>query len=141
MTVKTPATEEELLAMPAEDYMNDAQLEYFRQLLLNERKEVETTLEEMRGSIGMAESSGDDSDRAASEEELRYTLRQADRETRLWRKINATLDRIDEGDYGFCEETGEPIGLKRLLLRPTATLSIEAKQRQEQQENHYARRR
>ncbi|ARS52620.1 RNA polymerase-binding protein DksA [Kushneria konosiri] len=141
MTVNIPATEEELLAMPAEDYMNDAQLEYFRQLLLKERKEVETTLEEMRGSIGMAESSGDDSDRAASEEELRYTLRQADRETRLWRKINATLDRIDEGDYGFCEETGEPIGLKRLLLRPTATLSIEAKQRQEQQENHYARRR
>lgn len=141
MTVNIPATEEELLAMPAEDYMNDAQLEYFRQLLLKERKEVETTLEEMRGSIGMAESSGDDSDRAASEEELRYTLRQADRETRLWRKINATLDRIDEGDYGFCEETGEPIGLKRLLLRPTATLTIEAKQRQEQQENHYARRR
>lgn len=141
MSVDIPANEEELLAMPAEDYMNDAQLNFFRQLLLNERKEVETTLEEMRGSIGMAESSGDDSDRAASEEELRYTLRQADRETRLWRKINATLDRIEEGDYGYCDETGEPIGLKRLLLRPTATLSIEAKQRQEQKENHFARRR
>lgn len=141
MSVDIPANEEALLAMPDEDYMNDAQLAFFRRLLLKERAEVETTLEEMRQGLGMAESSGDDSDRAASEEELRYTLRQADRETRLWRKINATLDRIEEGDYGFCEETGDPIGLRRLLLRPTATLSIEAKQRQEQQENHFARRR
>ncbi|WP_110670224.1 TraR/DksA family transcriptional regulator [Salinicola halophilus] len=131
----------ELLAMPAADYMNDAQLAFFRGRLEAERRELEATLEQTRATIVESRGDGDDADLAANEEAIGLALRQADRETRLLRKVVATLRRLDEGDYGYCEETGAPIGLPRLLLRPTATLCLEAKERQEQREHHYAKRR
>lgn len=132
--------ESQLLAMPEGAYMNEAQLDFFRRRLLAEQAELEAALEETRRTIVDSRGAGDEADLAANEETLRLLLRQADRETRLLRKIVGTLKRLNEGDYGFCEETGAPIGLRRLLLRPTATLCLEAKQRQEQREHHYARR-
>ncbi|WP_251976164.1 RNA polymerase-binding protein DksA [Salinicola avicenniae] len=130
-----------LLAMPEQDYMNAAQLAYFRRLLTEERASLESALAQTRQTIVDSRGAGDDADLAANEETLRLLLRQAERETRLLRKIDVTLRRLDEGEYGFCEETGAPIGLQRLLLRPTATLCLEAKERQEMQEHHYAKRR
>ncbi|NRB55950.1 MAG: TraR/DksA C4-type zinc finger protein [Salinicola sp.] len=132
--------ESQLLAMPEGAYMNEAQLDFFRRRLLAEQAELEAALEETRRTIVDSRGAGDEADLAANEETLGLLLRQADRETRLLRKIVGTLKRLNEGDYGFCEETGAPIGLRRLLLRPTATLCLEAKQRQEQREHHYARR-
>ncbi|MAM57812.1 MAG: RNA polymerase-binding protein DksA [Salinicola sp.] len=136
--------ESQLLAMPEGAYMNEAQLDFFRRRLLAEQAELEAALEETRRTIVDSRGAGDEADLAANEETLRLLLRQADRETRLLRKIVGTLKRLNEGGdvqgYGFCEETGAPIGLRRLLLRPTATLCLEAKQRQEQREHHYARR-
>ncbi|WP_106420602.1 RNA polymerase-binding protein DksA [Salinicola tamaricis] len=133
--------ETQLLAMPAADYMNEAQLAFFQHRLERERETLAAALEETRAIIVDSRGDGDDADLAANEETLSLLLRQADRETRLLRKIEAALKRIESGDYGFCDETGQPIGLKRLLLRPTATLCLEAKERQEQREHHYAKRR
>jgi DnaK suppressor protein len=129
--------EARLLAMPDDAYMNDEQLAFFRSHLLEEKAQVESHLREVRAAMAAHERDSDELDQAAFEEELRLQLRQADRETRLLANINAALQRIDSGDYGYCEETGEPIGIPRLLLRPTARLCLEAKERQEQREHHY----
>lgn len=131
------AWEAKLLSMPASEYMNDEQLVFFRQRLLAERAEIEAHLKEMKDVIASHERDSDESDQASFEEELRLALRQADRESRLLNNIESALKRIEKGDYGYCEETGEPIGLARLMFRPTAKLCIEAKERQEQQEHHY----
>ncbi|WP_110684942.1 TraR/DksA family transcriptional regulator [Salinicola aestuarinus] len=141
MPIATIESDAELLAMPASDYMNDAQMTFFRARLEAERWGLETTLEQTRATIVESRGDGDDADLAANEEALGLALRQAERETRLLRKIVTTLRKLDDGDYGYCEETGAPIGLPRLLLRPTATLCLEAKERQEQREHHYAKRR
>lgn len=131
------AREDALLAMPSDAYMNDEQLDFFRQRLEAERSDVEAHLREVKADIAFHERGSDESDQASTEEALRLALRQADRETRLLRNIEAAIKRIDSGDYGYCEETGEPIGIARLLFRPTAKLCIEAKERQEQKEHHY----
>ncbi|MCZ0927217.1 TraR/DksA C4-type zinc finger protein [Halomonas janggokensis] len=128
---------EKLLAMPDSDYMNDEQLAFFRQRLLEERDEIEAHLQEIRRVIASHERDSDEADQAAFEEELSLALRQADRESRLLNNIAAALKRIESGDYGYCDETREPIGLARLMFRPTAKLCIEAKERQEQHEHHY----
>lgn len=128
---------DKLLAMPDSDYMNDEQLAFFRQRLLEERDEIEAHLHEIRRVIASHERDSDEADQAAFEEELSLALRQADRESRLLKNIAAALKRIESGDYGYCDETGEPIGLARLMFRPTANLCIEAKERQEQHEHHY----
>ncbi|MBZ9558457.1 MULTISPECIES: TraR/DksA C4-type zinc finger protein [Modicisalibacter] len=126
-----------LLMMPDDDYMNDEQLGFFRRRLLAEKAGIESHLREVREVMAGHGRDSDELDQAAFEEELRLQLRQADRETRLLANIVAALKRIEAGDYGYCQETGEPIGLPRLLLRPTATLCLEAKARQEQREHHY----
>lgn len=131
------AEEALLLASSEDEYMNAAQLAFFRQRLLNERAELEAHLNEVKMAIASHERDSDEADQASFEEELRLALRQADRESRLITNIDAALKRIESGDYGFCEETGEPIGLQRLLFRPTAKLSIEAKERQERKEHHF----
>lgn len=135
----TPDEEAILLAMPDDDYMNSEQLAFFRRRLLEEQAEVAHRLQEVRATIVTHERSSDEADQAAVEEELGLQLRQADRETRLLANIAAALQRIDKHEYGYCEATGEPIGIPRLLLRPTARLCLEAKQRQEQQEHHYVK--
>lgn len=131
------AEEALLLTSSADDYMNAAQLAFFRQRLLNERAELEAHLKEVKTAIASHERDSDEADQASFEEELRLSLRQADRESRLVNNINAALQRIENGEYGFCEETGEPIGIPRLLFRPTAKLCIEAKERQERKEHHF----
>ncbi|WP_447894425.1 RNA polymerase-binding protein DksA [Vreelandella sp. GE22] len=134
---KAPISKEVLLAMPDSDYMNDRQRAFFRQRLLDERHEIEERLKDVKEAIASHERDSDEADQASFEEELQLSLRQAGRESRLVTNIDAALKRIESGEYGYCEETGEPIGIARLLFRPTARLCIEAKERQEQQENHY----
>jgi DnaK suppressor protein len=130
-------TEAELLRMPESDYMNEAQLGFFRARLQQMEREIlhnagETT-EHLRETVIVP----DPADRATIEEEHALELRTRDRERKLLKKIQQALTRIDEGDYGFCEETGEPIGVPRLLARPTATLSLEAQQRRELRQKLY----
>ena len=125
-------TEPEVLAMPDSEYMNDKQLEFFRLKLQTLKDDLlsnagETT-EHLREDTSIVP---DPADRATIEEEHALELRTRDRERKLLKKISQSLQRIDGGDYGFCDETGEPIGLGRLIARPTATLSLEAQQRRE----------
>jgi DnaK suppressor protein len=125
-------TEDELLAMPDAEYMNDKQLEFFRARLQSLKDDllsnaVDTT-EHLREDTSIVP---DPADRATIEEEHALELRTRDRERKLLKKISQSLARIEAGDYGYCDETGEPIGLGRLLARPTATLSLEAQQRRE----------
>jgi len=122
----------ELLAMPDGEYMNDKQVDFFRVLLRGQRDELlanagETT-EHLREDTTIVP---DPADRATIEEEHALELRTRDRERKLLKKISQSLTRLDSNEYGFCDETGEPIGLARLLARPTATLSLEAQQRRE----------
>jgi DnaK suppressor protein len=125
-------TEAEILAMPDSEYMNEKQLEFFRSKLQTLKDDLlsnagETT-EHLREDTSIVP---DPADRATIEEEHALELRTRDRERKLLKKISQSLGRIDAGDYGFCDETGEPIGLGRLIARPTATLSLEAQQRRE----------
>lgn len=122
---------------PAEDepFMNERQLEYFRRKLLNWKAEL---LDDSKSTIaGLQDSTRnipDIADRASEETDRALELRTRDRQRKLVSKIDAALRRIDEGEYGYCEETGEPISLKRLDARPIATLSLEAQERHERQE-------
>ena len=125
-------TDAELIAMPDEEYMNDTQMAYFRQKLTQLKKEIlsnagETT-EHLREDTVVVP---DPADRATIEEEHALELRTRDRERKLLKKIEQSIVRIDAGDYGYCDETGESIGVGRLLARPTANLSLEAQQRRE----------
>jgi DnaK suppressor protein len=132
-----PLTEEALLKMPESAYMNAAQLAFFRARLQQMEQEIlsnagETT-EHLRETVIVP----DPADRATIEEEHALELRTRDRERKLLKKIQQAIARIDSGDCGYCEETGEPIGLPRLLARPTATLSLEAQQRRELRQKLY----
>lgn len=130
-------TEQELRAMSAQDYMNDDQLAFFRALLVQQKSELEESLAMARAEINSGEREADELDQAVVEEENRHRLRMADRQSKLMRKIDKTIARIDDGDYGYCQVSGEPIGIARLLLRPTAELCAEEKARQESRENHF----
>lgn len=132
----TVTTEAELLAQPADDYMNDAQQQFFRELLLTQRAELQARIEEEFTELRQPDTSSDMADIGAAEEQRQWQLRLLERKKKLLDKIDQALERLARGEYGWCAETGEPIGLKRLLLRPTATLCIEAKERQEQREKH-----
>ncbi|MBC3465182.1 RNA polymerase-binding protein DksA [Pseudomonas sp. RW10S2] len=129
-------TEEDLLRQPAEAYMNEPQRQYFRNLLLGQRVELQERIEQDFQALREQEVHSDPADLGSAEEERHWQLRTLEREKRLLDKIDQALERLAKGDYGWCEETGEPIGLRRLLLRPTATLCIEAKERQELRERH-----
>ncbi|MFZ2826039.1 MAG: RNA polymerase-binding protein DksA [Hydrogenophaga sp.] len=125
-------TDAEILAMSDDDYMNDTQLAYFRLKLVQLKNDMlanagETT-EHLREDTVVVP---DPADRATIEEEHALELRTRDRERKLLKKIEQSITRIDAGDYGYCDETGEAIGVGRLLARPTATLSLEAQQRRE----------
>ncbi len=130
-------TEEQILAMGEKGYMNPAQLAFFKARLQQLEKDLlknagETT-EHLRETVLVP----DPADRATIEEEHALELRARDRERKLLKKIQQSLASIDSGDYGWCEETGEPIGIPRLLARPTATLSLEAQQRRELKQKLY----
>lgn len=122
---------------PSEDepFMNERQLEYFRKKLLDWKEEI---LRESRETLSNlqaeTENHPDLVDRASSEADRALELRTRDRQRKLISKIDEALRRIEDGSYGYCEETGEPIGLARLEARPTATLSLEAQERHERRE-------
>ena len=125
-------TDAEVIAMPDNEYMNDIQMAFFRLKLVQLKNEVlsnaSETTEHLREDTVVVP---DPADRATIEEEHALELRTRDRERKLLKKIEQSIHRIDGGDYGYCDETGEPIGVARLLARPTATLSLEAQERRE----------
>lgn len=125
-------TDEEVLSMPDGEYMNTAQLAFFRHKLVGLKNDILTnageTTEHLREDTVVVP---DPADRATIEEEHALELRTRDRERKLLKKIEQSIVRIDGGDYGYCDETGEAIGVGRLLARPTASLSLEAQQRRE----------
>jgi DnaK suppressor protein len=118
-----------------EPFMNDRQREYFRGKLLTWKEEILKEAKETLVTLqSESENHPDIADRASSETDRAIELRARDRQRKLIAKIDAAIARIDEGSYGFCEETGEPISLKRLEARPIATLSLEAQERHERNE-------
>ncbi|MCC7005548.1 MAG: RNA polymerase-binding protein DksA [Ottowia sp.] len=131
MSSKKILTETEILQMDEQSYMNEAQLEFFKLRLQQLREDIlknaDLTTEHLRETVIVP----DPADRATIEEEHALELRTRDRERKLLKKVEQSLVRIENGEYGWCEETGEPIGVQRLIARPTATLSLEAQQRRE----------
>jgi len=134
-----PLTEAALKKMPASQYMNEEQMAYFRTQLRTMQQEIlenaSHTSEHLREHVAEP----DVADQATIEEENALELRTRDRERKLLRKIEEALKRIDDGSYGYCEETGEAIGILRLLARPTATLTVEAQSRREQKQKLFGR--
>lgn len=121
-----------------EPFMNELQRLYFRHKLVNWRNDIlEQTRETLVGLHDDNSQHADITDRATSETDRALELRARDRQRKLVSKIDAALGRLDDGSYGYCEETGEPIGLKRLDARPIATLSLEAQERHERREKVY----
>ncbi|MEM7208779.1 MAG: RNA polymerase-binding protein DksA [Pseudomonadota bacterium] len=123
-----------------EEYMSEGQLEHFRTILENWKRELneetDRTMQRLKDDAG---NHPDENDRASQETEFALELRTRDRERKLIRKIDSALERISSGDYGYCEETGDEIGLKRLEARPITTLSVEAQERHEKSERHFSR--
>ena len=132
MGVKLPAN-----YRPSKDepFMNKRQVEYFRLKLLAWRTELLEDYNETRSHLGQGERAGSDfADMASAESDHAQELRTRDRERKLTAKIDQALERIEKGTYGYCADTGNPIGLARLEARPVASLSIEAQERHEEQE-------
>jgi DnaK suppressor protein len=137
-TKKTKSLPEDYTPSEDEPFMNDLQRAYFRRKLLNWRDEImRSTKETLEHLQNDSEQHADIADRATSESERALELRARDRQRKLIAKIDEALGRIDDGTYGYCEETGEPISLKRLAARPIATLSVEAQERHERRERVY----
>jgi DnaK suppressor protein len=130
-------TEEDLLKAPEKDYMNEAQLAFFRKRLIELRDQLLQNADDTGEHLRENEVTTDPSDRATLEEEYTLELRTRDRERKLLKKVEKSLKQIDDGSYGWCDETGEPIGIPRLLARPTATLSLEAQERRERVQKLY----
>ena len=130
-------TEEDILKAPEKDYMNDAQLAFFRKRLEDIREQILRNADDTGEHLRENEVTTDPSDRATLEEEYTLELRTRDRERKLLKKVEKSIRMIDDGSYGFCEETGEPIGVARLIARPTATLSLEAQERRERVQKLY----
>jgi len=130
--------DEDYAPTDAEPFMNDRQREYFRRKLLTWKSEI---LREAQGTLTALQSENENhpdvADRASSETDRAIELRARDRQRKLTSKIDAALARIEDRSYGYCEETGEPISLKRLDARPIATLSLEAQERHERRERVY----
>ena len=135
--MKVISTEEDLLNDLPENYMNKEQLEFFRNKLMGLADELRSNAGETTEHLRETDIFPDPADRASIEEENSLELRTRDRERKLLRKIEQALGRISSGDYGYCEESGDPIGLRRLLARPTATLSLEAQQRREKRQRQF----
>ena len=130
-------TVEELLAACEKDFMYDAQLAFFNKRLLDLRDQLLQYADDTGEHLRENEITTDPSDRATLEEEYTLELRTRDRERKLLKKVEKSLRLIEDGSYGWCEETGEPIGVPRLIARPTATLSLEAQERRERVQKLY----
>ena len=132
-----PLTEEQILKMGDDEYMNQAQLDFFRARLLKMEQDLLRNAGQTTENLRETTLVPDPADRATIEEEHALELRTRDRERKLLKKVKASIASIDAGEYGWCVETGEPIGIARLLARPTATLSLEAQQRRELKQKLY----
>ena len=139
MTVELPA---DYKPSPDEDYMNPQQLEYFRLKLIKWREELMEEAQETLNNLrdDSYKEVGDEADRASRESDHSLELRTRDRYRKLLRKIEQALERIDDNSYGYCEDTGEPIGVARLEARPIATLTVDAQERREMKEKVLAAR-
>lgn len=127
-------TEAQILKMPEKDYMNAEQLAFFKARLEEIKAELLETIKDARDSLAEHENNADPADIATSQEMQQLNLRTVERQSKLIHKIEKSLELIRNGEYGYCEETGDPIGIPRLLARPTATLSIQSKETQEYRE-------
>ncbi|MDP4536841.1 TraR/DksA C4-type zinc finger protein [Alkalimonas collagenimarina] len=141
MTQTERTAEQDILAMPDDHYMNAQQLAFFEQLLRQQKKQIQHHIEQIKQHLSSVAVEPDELDRALIEEDNRQNLRLVEREYFLLRKIEQALDRVARQEYGYCVETGQPIGIRRLLARPTAELCLEAKERQEIREKHYKKQR
>lgn len=137
MAAKKVITAEEILSMSEDDYMNEEQLEFFRHRLSEMECQLRANADQTTVNLRETTVVPDPADRATIEEEHALELRTRDRERKLLKKVQAALKRIEDGEYGYCEETGDPIGVARLMARPTATLSLEAQQRRELKQKMY----
>jgi DnaK suppressor protein len=135
--VKVIPSEAEVLKMTEAQYMNAEQLAFFREKLAEMEREILSNAGETTEHLRETTLVPDPADRATIEEEHALELRTRDRERKLLKKVQQSLARIESGDYGWCEETGDPIGVGRLIARPTATLSLEAQQRRELRQKLY----
>tara|TARA_Y100001968_G_C19426808_1_gene754831 strand:+ start:158 stop:580 length:423 start_codon:yes stop_codon:yes gene_type:complete len=131
-------TKAQLLNATQEDYMNDEQLAFFKAMLLDLKQQTMEHIEEVKTELGNPPELNDEVDRAQYEEESRLALRMLDRERQLLVKIDKSLRRISDGDYGFCLESGDPIGIPRLLIRPVSEYCADIKQINEGKEQHFA---
>ena len=136
-TKKKIITEKELLSMSEDEYMNEDQLAFFRARLEAMEAQLRHNAGQTTETLRQTQLAPDPLDRATIEEEHALELRTRDRERKLLKKVQEALQRLEKGDYGWCEETGDPIGIPRLLARPTATLSLEAQQRRELRQKLY----
>lgn len=123
---------------PEDDYMNPDHLAFFREKLLQMKAELLANADLTSQHLQEQEATPDPADRATLEEEYALELRTRDRERKLLLKIDSTIRKIDDGSYGYCSDTGEPIGLARLLARPTASLTLEAQERRERLKKQFA---
>ena len=131
-------TEQDILSAHGDDYMNADQMEFFKERLLQMQQELISNADATTNHLQEQEATPDPADRATLEEEYALELRTRDRERKLLQKIQSTLKKIEDGSYGYCEDTVEPIGVKRLLARPTATLTVEAQERRERMKKQFA---
>ena len=129
-------SQDDLLAQPADHYMNAVQQQFFHALLVSQRDALQARMTEEIEGLRERETSSDPADIGSAEEQRQWQLGLLARERKLLGKIDEALGLLARGEFGWCVETGEPIGLKRLLLHPSASLCIEAKERQEQREKH-----
>jgi DnaK suppressor protein len=134
----TKLTEQEVQGWEGEDYMNADHLDFYKDRLQQMQQALLINASETADHLQEQEATPDPADRATLEEEYTLELRTRERERKLLQKIQASLRQIEDGSYGFCEDSGEPIGLKRLIARPTATLAIEAQERRERKKRQYA---
>ncbi len=124
-------TEKQILRAPRKDYMNEAQLEFFRHRLKDLRGETITRIDRLRAELSEEHRECDELDRASVEEDTRLKVREVSRASKLLPKIEEALCRIEDGSYGYCADSGDPIGTERLLLRPTAEYGTTAKAQRE----------
>jgi DnaK suppressor protein len=134
---KKGLSEADLLRASVSQYMSPGQIAFFRERLIETQKELLEKADLTSERLRQYELEPDPTDQATIEEEYALELRARDRERKLLKKIDEALRRIEDGSYGYCEETGEPIGIPRLLARPTATLTIEAQARRELKQKLY----
>ena len=130
-------TDDDIRDMPDAEYMNDVQIEFFRQRLLKMREEVLARELDVKERLHQREIFADPADRATAEEEHWLDLRLRERESMLLRKIDESMRRIRDKEYGYCTKTGEPIGIPRLLARPTASVCVDIKGQDEKVETHF----